>query len=139
MDIPYYREYELPWTSAEGQEQKFRRLLAIVFAVLLFLGVVWPYLPTPAVDPNAVEALERIAFELEGAAENWGRSTNIMCADCSRGLPHEHPDSERQPAHPHCGLAAKNDDHAEQIIRTWLDTAAKADLIRWYDPAAGAE
>ncbi len=62
MDLPYYREYELPWTSAEGQEQKFRRLLAIVFAVLLFLGVVWPFLPTPAVDPNAVvEIPPRIA------------------------------------------------------------------------------
>ncbi len=57
MDIPYYREYELPWSSAEGQEQKFRRLLAIVFAVLFFLGVVWPFLPTPAVDPNAVEEI----------------------------------------------------------------------------------
>ena len=57
MDIPYYREYELPWSSAEGQEQKFRRLLAIVFAVLFFLGAVWPYLPTPAVDPNAVEEI----------------------------------------------------------------------------------
>lgn len=57
MDLPYYREYELPWTSAQGQEERFRRLLAIVFAVLLFLGVVWPYLPTPAVDPNAVEEI----------------------------------------------------------------------------------
>jgi periplasmic protein TonB len=62
LDIPYYREYELPWTSGEGQEQKFRRLLAIVLAVLLFLGVVWPFLPTPAVDPNAVvEIPPRIA------------------------------------------------------------------------------
>ncbi|HSD69246.1 MAG TPA: hypothetical protein VLB07_06830, partial [Woeseiaceae bacterium] len=57
MDIPYYREYELPWSSAQGQEERFRRLLAIVFAVLLFLGVVWPFLPTPAVDPNAVEEI----------------------------------------------------------------------------------
>jgi TonB family protein len=57
LDIPYYREYELPWSSAEGQEQKFRRLLAIVFAVLFFLGAVWPFLPTPAVDPNAVEEI----------------------------------------------------------------------------------
>ncbi|MDH4048099.1 MAG: TonB family protein [Gammaproteobacteria bacterium] len=57
MDIPYYREYELPWTSSSGQEQKFRRLLAIVFAVLFFLGAVWPFLPTPAVDPNAIEEI----------------------------------------------------------------------------------
>jgi TonB family protein len=32
-------------------------LLAIVFAALLFLGVVWPFLPTPAVDPNAIEEI----------------------------------------------------------------------------------
>jgi len=57
LDIPYYREYELPWTSSSGQEQKFRRLLAIVFAVLFFLGAVWPFLPTPAVDPNAIEEI----------------------------------------------------------------------------------
>jgi TonB family protein len=57
LDIPYYREYELPWTSSSGQEQKFRRLLATVFAVLFFLGVIWPFLPTPKVDPNAVEEI----------------------------------------------------------------------------------
>jgi TonB family protein len=57
LDIPYNREYELPWTSSSGQEQKFRRLLAIVFAALFFLGVVWPFLPTPDVDPNAIEEI----------------------------------------------------------------------------------
>lgn len=55
MDIPYYREYDLPWSSSSGQEEKFRRLLAIVFAALLFLGLVWPFLPAPGKDPNAVE------------------------------------------------------------------------------------
>jgi TonB family protein len=57
LDIPYYREYELPWTSSSGQEEKFRRLLAIVFAALLFLGVVWPFLPAPGVDPNSVDEI----------------------------------------------------------------------------------
>ncbi|MGH8223526.1 MAG: TonB family protein [Woeseiaceae bacterium] len=57
MDIPYYREYELPWTSGSGQEQKFRRLLAIVLAVLLVLGALWPFIPTPAVDPYEVAEL----------------------------------------------------------------------------------
>jgi hypothetical protein len=129
----------------DGAPDGHRRVGDVDYPVFNMLAVLEPsplakyVIELATVDPNAVEALERIAFELEGAAENWGRSTNIMCADCSRGLPHEHPDSERQPAHPHCGLAAKNDDHAEQIIRTWLDTAAKADLIRWYDAAAGAE
>lgn len=57
MDIPYYREYELPWTSSDGQERKFRRLLGIVCAATLFLGVVWPWIPTPDVDPYDVEEI----------------------------------------------------------------------------------
>ena len=27
MDLPFYREYDLPWTTEQGQERKFRRLL----------------------------------------------------------------------------------------------------------------
>lgn len=57
MDIPYYREYELPWTSSWGQERKFRRLLAMVLGVAFLLGAVWPLIPTPAVDPNNVEEI----------------------------------------------------------------------------------
>ena len=57
MDIPYYREYRLPWTGNTGQERKFRRLLTIIFGVVFFLGTVWPFLPTPAVDPNALEEI----------------------------------------------------------------------------------
>jgi TonB family protein len=57
LDIPYYREYRLPWTGNTGQERKFRRLLATIFGVVLFLGTVWPFLPTPAIDPNAVEEI----------------------------------------------------------------------------------
>jgi TonB family protein len=57
LDIPYYREYELPWTSSAGQEQKFRRTLAIVLAAVFFLGAIWPFLPTPDVDPNAIEEI----------------------------------------------------------------------------------
>ena len=62
MDIPYYREYELPWTVSDGQERKFRRLLGIVCAATLILGVVWPWIPTPEVDPYEVEEIpSRIA------------------------------------------------------------------------------
>lgn len=57
MDIPYYREYELPWTITDGQEREFRRLLGIVCAVSLFLGVVWPWIPTPAPDPYEIEEI----------------------------------------------------------------------------------
>lgn len=57
MDIPFYREYTLPWSSHEGQERKFRRLLGIIMAATFFLGVVWPWIPTPEKDPNVVEEI----------------------------------------------------------------------------------
>ncbi len=62
MDLPYYREYELPWSDDSGQERKFRRLLGIVFAIFLVLSIVWPFIPTPEVDPNEMEEISpRIA------------------------------------------------------------------------------
>jgi TonB family protein len=57
LDIPYYREYRLPWTRSTSEERKFRRLLAIILGVTFFLGAVWPWIPTPAVDPNAVDEI----------------------------------------------------------------------------------
>lgn len=87
-------------------------------------------------DRASMEALAAIAAEVGGAAEDWGTSTNILCAQCSRGTPHEHPGSTAQAAHPHCGLAARDDVHAETIIRAWLDREPTADLIRWFDAAA---
>ena len=62
MDLPFYREYELPWTNSSGQERKFRRLLAVIFAVTFVLGVVWPWIPTMDPDPNdAMKIPPRIA------------------------------------------------------------------------------
>ena len=57
MDLPFYREYNLPWTSTSGQERKFRRLLAIFMAVTFFLGLVWPWIPTPEKDPYEVDEI----------------------------------------------------------------------------------
>ena len=84
-------------------------------------------------DAASVEVLVQCAEESGGAAEDWGRSTNILCAQCSRGTPHHHATGPSVPAHPHCGLAAKDDGHAEAIIQKWLERDPKADLIRWYD------
>ncbi len=62
MDLPFYREYELPWTNSSGQERKFRRLLAVIFAVTFVLGIVWPWIPTLEPDPNdAMKIPPRIA------------------------------------------------------------------------------
>ena len=62
MDLPFYREYELPWTSGSGQERKFQRLLGIVFLIVFVLSVVWPFIPTPEPDPmEIIEIPPRIA------------------------------------------------------------------------------
>ncbi len=57
MDLPFYREYELPWTSSSDQERRFRRLLVIIFTATFVLGVIWPWIPTMAPDPYDVEKI----------------------------------------------------------------------------------
>ena len=57
MDLPFYREYELPWTAGDEQEKKFQRLLGIVFLIALLLSLVWPFIPTPEPDPYDVEEI----------------------------------------------------------------------------------
>jgi len=57
LDLPYYREYDLPWTSGADQERKFQRLLGKTFLVVAVLGLVWPFLPVPEPDPYAIEEI----------------------------------------------------------------------------------
>jgi hypothetical protein len=87
-------------------------------------------------DPASIDALAECAEALGGAAEDWGRTTNILCASCSRGVPHEHVGGSDAPAHPHCGLAATDAGDAERISRAWLDREPRADLIRWFEVTA---
>jgi TonB family protein len=54
VDLPFYREYDLPWTSDSSQERKFQRLLGSIFAGVLVLSLVWPFIPTPEPDPYEV-------------------------------------------------------------------------------------
>ncbi len=62
MDLPFYREYELPWTTGKGQEKRFQRLLGITFLIAFVLGIVWPFIPTPEPDPTEIiEIPPRIA------------------------------------------------------------------------------
>jgi hypothetical protein len=85
---------------------------------------------------EALAALEQCAEDRGGAAEDWGTCTSILCRDCSYGRPHEHAETSN-PAHPHCGLAARDHEHADEIITAWLATVPAADLTVWYEaPAA---
>jgi protein TonB len=62
LDLPFYREYDLPWNTGTSQERKYHRLLGIVFATVLVLSLVWPFIPTPEPDPDEViEIPPRIA------------------------------------------------------------------------------
>jgi len=62
LDLPFYREYDLPWTSHEGQERKYKRLLGLVFLIVAALGLVWPFIPVPEPDPDEIiEIPPRIA------------------------------------------------------------------------------
>lgn len=83
--------------------------------------------------PEALMAFEQCATDHGGAAEDWGTSTEILCAECSRGTPHEHDSSTSVPAHPHWGLAARDHAHADEIITSWLTSTANSDLTRWYE------
>jgi TonB family protein len=56
MDLPFYREYELPWSTESGQEKKFQRLLGTVFLVVLALSLIWPFLPAP--EPEFDDVIE---------------------------------------------------------------------------------
>jgi TonB family protein len=62
VELPYYREYELPWTADNSQEKKFRRLLALMFGASLVLGLLWPFIPAKKPDPmEVIEIPPRIA------------------------------------------------------------------------------
>ncbi len=62
MDLPFYREYDLPWTSDSSQERKFQRLLKFIFIGVGVLSLVWPFIPTPEPDPyDIIEIPPRIA------------------------------------------------------------------------------
>jgi hypothetical protein len=54
LDLPYYREYDLPWTSSSDQDKKFQRVLRRVFLILGVLSLVWPFIPVSEPDPNDI-------------------------------------------------------------------------------------
>jgi TonB family protein len=57
LDLPFYREYELPWTTGWEQERKFHRVLGITLLICLVLGVVWPFIPVPEPEPYDFEEI----------------------------------------------------------------------------------
>ena len=57
MDLPFYREFELPWTTGKSQDQRFKRLLGIIFLICMVLSIVWPFIPVAERDPFDVDEI----------------------------------------------------------------------------------
>jgi hypothetical protein len=123
----------------DGAEEGQRIVDGRVYSVFNVLQLLAPsglrtfIIELATMQPNALAALEACATEHGGAAEDWGSFTAILCAECSRGLPHEHAPGTSAPAHPHCGLAARDHQHADEIITDWLAQTPGADLTAWYE------
>jgi len=45
--VPYYRQYELPWSPTEDVERRFKKILRIVLAVFVVLAILVTVLPVP--------------------------------------------------------------------------------------------
>ncbi len=81
--------------TEEGQPSLWRKRRTSVFNVLERLEPSTYrkfVMELAAADEAAIDALERIAEDLGGAAENWGRATRILCRACSHGTVHDHPE-----------------------------------------------
>jgi len=81
-------------------------------------------------DLNALETLSSIADNLGGAAEDWSISTRVLCKECSEGTPgHLHDADHTAPADPHCGVAARDEAHAQEILKAWIIRAPGSSVI----------
>lgn len=80
----------------------------------------------------AIDALSAIASDAGAGFEYWGMSTRILCRECSLGLPDEHTGQDSTPAHPHMGLAVRNDAAVSPILERWMKSCPEADLVRFY-------
>ena len=53
----YYRNYELPWTVSEEDQQRLRKLLIICFGITLVLSILLPLLPVPERQAEEVQTV----------------------------------------------------------------------------------
>lgn len=55
--MSYYASGALPWTVSEEDETRFRRILKRILLFLLALCLIWPVLPVPKPDRQAIEEI----------------------------------------------------------------------------------
>lgn len=78
-----------------------------------------------APEPADVKSIEAVAEELEGAAEDWSTTVHSVCKQCSEGTPHEL-------TYPYCGIAARDEAHAQAILTAWSARVPQGKVVRWY-------
>jgi hypothetical protein len=63
------------------------------------------------------------------AIEDWSSSLQVLCADCSRGTPHDHPQpaTEWTPQR-RLGVAAESEGAAVAVVRAWAGRAPGREL-----------
>lgn len=139
VPLPTSRHNHGEVVLTDGAADGFRTVNGKKYPVLNALAVLEPstlrkyVIELGTADDGAIDELIRRAEAAGGCAENWGATTNILCAKCSRGDPHEHDHEQSLPAHPHCGLAARDPHHAETIINAWIEHTPHADVVRWFE------
>ncbi len=60
MVIPHeisFRKPVLPWSTAADDERRFKRILKRVVAIVLLLGLIFPFVPKPKVERTEAQAL----------------------------------------------------------------------------------
>jgi periplasmic protein TonB len=60
MVIPHeisFRKPVLPWSTAADDERRFKRILKRVVAIVLLLGLIFPFVPKPKIERTEVQAL----------------------------------------------------------------------------------
>ena len=88
-------------------------------------------------DKSEMELLSSIAKDSGGAAEDWSTNTRILCKECSEGtVGHTHSDHVA-PADPHCGIAARDEAHAQEILSAWLARVPNGRVLDLREAAAG--
>ncbi len=74
-------------------------------------------------DGTSVEALAKLAFERDMAAEDWTTSLHLICKACSEGRPHDEHDRDLVPGGEsihRIAIAARNKSDVKRLLKDWL-------------------
>ena len=120
----------------ENNRMKFTAIARLARAFSLMSIVVAITLDGSLVLANENDALITAArkyVSAHSAVSKFDVSVEKIEGDYARvKVTPKHAGETDPPAHPHCGLAARNSTEAEAIISEWMKSTSNADVITWY-------